>query len=78
MIDALVGSVIAVVATGALVLMIESMNASSSPGSRRLNSYNSSVVDRVARKRGLLDVGGLEDRVADWLNDQASLERTVE
>ena len=78
MIDALVGSVIAVVATGALVLMIESMNASSSPGSRRLNSYNSSVLDIVSRKLVCLDVGVLEERVAEWLNDQASLERTGE
>ena len=77
MVDALVGSLIAVVATSALVLMIEAIDASSIPSANGLSFYNIRVVERVAAKRGIQDPGSLQDNVADWLSDQASMERPL-
>ncbi len=77
MIDAVIGSVIAVIATSALALMLEVMSFSS-PDSKALSSYNTKVVERVAVKRGLQNSSELDQKVAQWMSAQANEERQAE
>jgi hypothetical protein len=77
MIDALIGSVIAVIATSALALMLEVMSFSS-PESKVLSYYNSKVAERVAIKRGLQSSVELDQKVAQWMSAQANQERQGE
>ena len=77
MIDAVIGSVIAVIATSALALMLEVMSFSS-PDSKALSSYNTKVVERVAVKRGLQSSSELDQKVAQWMSSQANQERQGE
>ena len=74
MIDALIGSAIAVIATSSLALMLEAMS-SSAYGSKSLNLYNSRVVARVVARRSLSAAPDLEEKVVKWMSDQANDER---
>lgn len=74
MIDALIGSIIAVIATTSLALMVEAMNSSNSRLSS-LNLYDRKVVERVIAKRSLPSDTDLYDRVANWMVDEAKNER---
>ena len=75
MVDALIGSVIAVIATTSLALMLEAMNSSSSR-SIFLNLYDQKVVDRVVAKRSLPSDPDRYDNVAKWMADEANNERS--
>ena len=66
MVEALVGTVIALVATGALALMAEIVAFSPSTSSRTLTPYEKMLVDRVYIEKP----GNGEPKVAEWLQQQ--------
>ena len=69
MIDAIIGSIIAVIATGALALMTEVFTLSQeSVAQRNLSDYEKSVLDLVSTVQNRTLVPSQE--VSDWLKDQ--------
>ena len=66
MVEALVGTVIALVATGALALMAEIVAFSPSTSSRTLTPYEEMLVERVYKKKR----ENYEPKVAEWLQQQ--------
>lgn len=72
MIDALLGSVIMVVATGALVLLVEVSELAISPSPRPCSDYDKNVV--VSAASGFSYPQALEEceRVARWMANRRS------
>ena len=69
MIDAIIGSIIAVIATGALALMAEVFTLSQeSVAQRNLSDYEKSVLDLVSTVQNRTLVPSQE--VSDWLKAQ--------
>ena len=69
MIDAIIGSIIAVIATGALALMAEVFTLSQeSVAQRNLSDYEQSVLDLVSTVQNRTPVPRQE--VSDWLKAQ--------
>ena len=69
MIDAIIGSIIAVIATGALALMTEVFTLSQeSVAQRNLSDYEESVLDLVSTGQNRTPVPRQE--VSDWLKAQ--------
>lgn len=69
MIDAIIGSIIAVIATGALALMVEVFTLSQeSVAQRDLTDYEQSVLDLVSTVQQRTPVPSQE--VSDWLKAQ--------
>ena len=69
MIDAIIGSIIAVIATGALALMTEVFTLSQeSVAQRNLSDYEQSVLDLVSTVQNRTPVPRQE--VSDWLKAQ--------
>lgn len=70
MIDALVGGVIALVATGALTLMLDVMVNSEASTKKALSHYEQSVFMTVAKEHPEMSVD--EESLLDWMKLKAS------
>lgn len=73
MIDALLGSVIMVVATGALVLLVEVSELAISPAPRPCSNYEQKVVVSAARTMSYAQAVDECSRVARWMADRRSM-----
>lgn len=67
MIDALLGSVITVVATGALVLLVEVSESAISPAPRPCSEYDKRVVVSAAKSMSYAQAIQECERVSQWM-----------
>ena len=67
MIEALIGTVIALIATGALALMSEIFASSPNSSHKQLTSYEQMLVNRVYVEKHDPE---LEPKIAEWLQKQ--------
>lgn len=70
MIDAILGSVIMVAATGALVLLIQVSELAISPAPRPCNEYEKKVVVSAARGMSYAQAVDECNKVANWMRDR--------